>query len=369
MEDEENPGNYYYYYNVNLTNLSAYSLTGNDTVSFEVNITSGNSGGTFVITKPSLISNKGSIQKIIGLYGTNPSSDGSFQPKVNGTALEINQQINTPITTDGTYLYFGTWGGGTAAGSYYQVNISTGATKVFTPSGYGFYWAGAACDSSRVYFGSDNGMLYWRSRTAFDTTGGSLDLKSTSVGGATDAGNVRSTIMIDGDELYFTSQGGYLWCCYFDGGLYIDWKTALRNSGKTANVTCTSTPTKVGNRIYVGCYGGSGKSGVKCVDATAHTEKYVIQDNSLVVQCSIVVKGTGTGTDYLYFVTNAAAGKGYCYSWDGTNYDLVWDSTTASPTWTDPNHTVNCTYALGGMSIENGIAVFGNDHNYVYIVE
>ena len=34
------------------------------------------------------------------------------KPTVTNVLTGINGQINTPITTDGTYLYFGTWPGG-----------------------------------------------------------------------------------------------------------------------------------------------------------------------------------------------------------------------------------------------------------------
>ena len=365
---------YYWYINHNVSGTANSAAT----VTVEVTLYD----GTGTIEYLDVYANQGSIQKVTGLYATADNADTVVQ---NTTIVGgINGQINTPITTDGTYIYFGTYTGYSTKGKYYQVNltpvvqngITTYQCQEWETGGYGFYWAGAACDDSRVYFGSDNGMLYWRSRSAFNTTGGSLNLKDTSIGGATNAGNVRSTIMIDSSKLYFTSQGGYLWCCSYDTAnskLVIDWKTALRNNTDSANVTCTSTPTKVGNRIYVGCYGGTGKSGVKYIDATTHQEKYVIQDNSLVVQCSIVVKGTGTDSnflDYLFFCTNAASGKGYCYSWDGTTATLIWDSTTATPTWSgNPPHTPDCTYALGGMSIDNGIAVCGNDHNYVYIVK
>ena len=94
-------------------------------------------------------------------------------------------------------------------------------------------------DSTNVYFGSDNGLLYWRSIADFDTTGGVLDLTDVLT-----TGNVRSTIMMDEDGLlYFTTQGGYLWCCSYDG-LTVKWPIKLDTS--------TSTPTKVGDRIYVG---------------------------------------------------------------------------------------------------------------------
>ena len=73
------------------------------------------------------------------------------------------------------------------------------------------------------------------------------------------------------------------------------------------------------------------------------------------VQSSIVVMGDGTGTDYLYFNTNAQKGVGYCYSYDGTTGSQVWGTT-------------GDTYALGGMAIDNGYAVFGNDYNHLYVV-
>ncbi len=368
---------YWWYINQNISGTTGTGKTASAV------ITLSNHSGTAKTAE--MYAQHSAVQKVTKLNST-----AAKDVDVKTIKDNVPGQINTPITTDGTYIYFGTYTGYSTAGTYYQLNltpvvqngVTTYPCKSWTTSGYGFYWAGAACDTNNVYFGSDNGMLYWRSRDYFDMLGGSLNLKDTSIGGATDAGNVRSTIMIDDGKLYFTSQGGYLWCCSYNTSTYslvIEWKIALRNTGNTANVTCTSTPTKVGNRIYVGCYGGNGKSGVKCITITKDQnnndviqEGYVIQDNSLVVQCSIVVKSTTTNDgflDYLYFCTNAAAGKGYCYSWDGTTATLIWDSTTATPTWSDPNHTVDCTYALGGMAIENGIAICGNDHNYVYIVK
>lgn len=53
---------------------------------------------------------------------------------------------------------------------------------------------------------------------------------------ASDAGNVRSTVMMDEDGfLYFTTQGGYLWCCSYKDGLTVEWHIKL-------GATSTSTP-------------------------------------------------------------------------------------------------------------------------------
>lgn len=189
--------------------------------------------------------------------------------------------------------------------------------KTFTPESYGFYWAGAVKSGNYIYFGSDNGKLYYRQAgPRFDSTaataGGVLDLTDTTIGGASDAGNVRSTVMLDDGKLYFTSQGGYLWCCTVGSGgaPAISWKASLGG-------TSTSTPTKVGDRIYVGYYSGFSAGGVQCVGASgSHTVTTVA--SGFPVQCSILVQGAGTGTDYLYFNTNSDSGAGYCYSYNGS---------------------------------------------------
>lgn len=281
----------------------------------------------------------GTGSKVMALTGLDQN-----KPTVTNVLTGINGQINTPITTDGTYLYFGTWPGGSNAGTYYQVKLSDYSVKTFTPDSYGFYWAGAVSDGTNVYFGSDNGLLYWRSIADFDTTGGVLDLTDV----ASDAGNVRSTIMMDEDGLlYFTTQGGYLWCCSYDDGLTVKWPIKL-------DATSTSTPTKVGDRIYVGYYSGFSKGGVQCLDLGTGSLSTVA--SGFPVQSSIVVMGDGTGTDYLYFNTNASDGAGYCYSYDGGK--------TGSEVWA----TKGDNYALGGMAIDNGYAVFGNDKNHLYVV-
>ena len=88
-------------------------------------------------------------------------------------------------------------------------------------------------------------------------------------------------------------------------------------------------PTKVGDRIYVGYYSGFNAGGVQCVSADGSSVKTVVEGDGFPVQSSIVVMGDGTGTDYLYFNTNAPEGvAGYCYSYDGgTTGSKVWGTT------------------------------------------
>ena len=128
----------------------------------------------------------------------------------------------------------------------------------------GFYWAGAVVSGSYIYFGGDGGYLYYRPvGSGFGTTS-DTDIQSTSLnlaaatGGASDAGNVRSTVMLDGDKLYFTSQGGYLWCCSFDEddeALSIQWKVSLDGtSTSTPTLVKTTSGTTTTVDIYTGYY-------------------------------------------------------------------------------------------------------------------
>ena len=269
--------------------------------------------------------------------------------------LNDGGQLNTPITTDGTYIYFGTWQGNKA---YYQWNPST--KKLARTTGNGFYWAGAAVIGSQVYFGSDNGILHWRSTSDFAKTGGTVTLPDS-------AGNVRSSIMVDGDYFYFTSQGKYLWCykANASGAPTHQWHTSL-------NAVSTSTPTKVGNKIYVGYYNGFNKGGVtevtesRSASASSYVSKCDLIDgtedvNYMPVQSSLVVlpNADSSAAAYVYFSSNSNVGAGYCFEVNGTTATEVWNTSAAG----------NGTYALGGMASDGGYMVFGNDYNYLYIVK
>lgn len=344
-DGEVNGYDYYYYINHSVT----ASSTENATLSISVTL-----NGTGSITSVSMFANKGAVTKVTGIDSTDASG-----VTLTSVVSSVNGQINTPITRYGNYIYFGTWSGNNAM-QYYQVKVSDSSFTTKTMTGNaGFYWAGAANIGDYIYFGGDSGYLYYQDVASFgsDVTAVALTDK------ADDAGNVRSTIMTDGTYLYFTSQGGYLWCYKPNsttGKPVFQWSAALGG-------TSTSAPTKVGDRIYVGVYSGFNKGGVLCIDASTHEVSNVIavtDKNNFPVQCSIVVKGDGTGTDYLFFNTNSGSsttenanyGCGYCYSYDGT---------TATQQWASRSDT----YALGGMACDDGIIVFGNDYDHLYVVK
>lgn len=280
----------------------------------------------------------------------------SSNPQISDVATNLPGmgQINTPITTDGTYIYYGTWYSATTNGQYYQVKISDGTYKYFTTgTGYGFYWAGAITKGNYVYVGGDGGYLYYRSVSNFDTTGGSISLGSS-------AGNVRSSISTDGTYLYFTSQGGYLWRATPNG-------SSTTVTSVSLGGTSTSTPAITSSSIYVGYYGSfsSGgiqrasisnfSSGVTTLSFTADVdEDGVVETFSQPVQSSIVVKSVSS-TDYIYFTTNSTNGAGYCCSYSGGTTTNIWKTAKGG-------------YALQGMAAGGGSLIFGNDNGRYYII-
>lgn len=330
-----------------------------NTLSFEFSFTSLN--GTAYIEYGSLFQTAASVMGFNDLsVAPDISSTTSIAEPTYSVNLNDGGQLNTPITTDGTYLYFGTWTGNK---SYYQCKLD--GTELKNITGTGFYWAGAAVVGNQVYFGGDSGKLYWCNTGSFGNSSvGSMDLPVAS--GEAAGGNVRSGIMVDGDYFYFTSQGKYLWCfkANASGAPTHQWHVAL-------NGTSTSTPTKVGNEIFVGYYNSFNKGGVTKVvesrNTAAGTASFVSKQdivdgtastaNNKPVQSSPVVLTNAAGeATHVYFSTNSSVGAGYCFTVSG---DEVWNTSAVS----------GGTYALGGMASDNGYLIFGNDYNYLYIVK
>lgn len=335
-DGEVNGYDYYYYINHSVT---ASSLT-DATLSISVTL-----NGTGSIKSVSMFANKGAVTKITGIDSTDASD-----LTLTSVVAEVNGQINTPITRYGDYIYFGTWSGNNPM-QYYQVDVSDTDFDTVTITGNaGFYWAGAVKLGDYIYFGGDSGNLYYRSEKNFGTTGGVVALTDTENNvKASDAGNVRSTIMTDGTNLYFTSQGKYLWCYQPDANGVPVYQWHIQLAG-----TSTSTPTLVQNSdgttsIYTGYYSGFSAGGVQVTTVSGSTRTISTVASGFPVQCSILYSD-----GYIYFNTNASGGAGYCYN--ASTKASVW-STTAD------------TYALGGMACDNGIIVFGNDYDHLYVVK
>lgn len=330
-DGEVNGYDYYYYINHSVT---ASSLT-DATLSISVTL-----NGTGSITSVSMFANKGAVTKVTGIDSTDASG-----VTLTSVVSSVNGQINTPITRYGNYIYFGTWSGNSRM-QYYQVDISgTGFDAVTYTGKAGFYWAGAVQLGGYIYFGGDSGYLYYQDELGF----GEADTYVKLTDKASDAGNVRSTIMTDGTNLYFTSQGKYLWCYQPDANGVPVYQWHIQLAG-----TSTSTPTLVQNSdgttsIYTGYYSGFSAGGVQVTTVSGSTQTIATVASGFPVQCSILYSN-----GYVYFNTNASGGAGYCYN-----------AATGTQVWA----TTADTYALGGMACDNGIIVFGNDYDHLYVVK
>ena len=280
---------------------------------------------------------------------------------------------NTPITHSGDYLYFGIYGGDR---SYYQYKLSTPTALKKFEANDDFYWAGATTatvsGTNYAVFGSDSGTVYWREVGSFDTAGHTVDLTLTQA----DAGHIRSSIVAPGDGyLYFTSQGnisstgnsGYLWK-FGENGTYVDHVGLPKNS--------TSTPVISGkNYVYVGYYDHGNFTAPE--GGVAGVPK-----NNLITSALFDVYGNGVSSpagtpgdpvqaspvvyadvdddcDYIYFTTNASAGIGHCYSYDGS---------TAVSVWTAGGTSSN-RYALQGFAADGDYLVYGDDGIRLYIIK
>lgn len=344
---------------------SVFAAAGTYTIKVEYTLSS----GSYKMGSCYLYQNHVTLGKIDDVTDGNPPDIDQVVTDLPGSG-----QMNTPITTDGKYIYFGTWLSGTANGKYYQIDIRSGSTygdykSILAGTGYGFYWAGAApVDTNNdetydyVVFGGDGGYLYYRSISDFEGTGGVYDLSNI----ATDpddnvtAGNVRSTISSDGTYIYFTSQGptgtSYLWRFLIStiGSSTPTYSVLALDGGSS-----TSTPAISANgMIYVGYYNGFSSGGVDVIDQSTFARVANISGLDA-IQSSIAVY-TSVNNDYFFFTTNAAAGAGYCYridTTDLTDYEEIWNTT---------NYGTG--YALQGMAASNGYLTFGNESEKFFII-
>lgn len=342
-------------------NTTAPSAT---TKSMEVviNYTTTSANGCIELDYAEMYDQSAGIGKIDGISSTTSPDTVTYV----GLTGDISGQINTPISSDGTYLYFGNYLA-SGNGHYYKVRMSDGNTTSFELTNNSTYWAGAAICGDYLVFGSEKGVLYVLNKSDM-TLKTSVTLTGTPL--------IRSTICAvqsgSSYNLYFTSRtnnSGTLWCYNLSssGALTEYWS-------QTSIGYTNSTPTVSGNYIYVG-----GSAGVFCVDYLGEIVWKTSSDTALVnvikgVQASPVVYSVISGstvTDYIYVTTNQANGQCYCIKYvqgatvvqTGTNKnpDLVWSTSVAQG-------TSGATYTLQGVAAGGGYLVFGNDYANLVIM-
>ena len=344
----EDNGDYCWNENTSAPNASSY-------IKIRIEFTTTAANGYVDLDYAEIYQQSSGIGKITGISSGNTVTYTGIMNGVQG-------QINTPIASDGSYLYFGNYVAN-GSGKYYKVDINNGTYIKYDLTNNSTYWAGAAICGDYVVFGSEKGILYVLNKSDMSlktsiTLSGSPYIRS-SICAIPDGSNYK---------LYFTSRtnnGGTLWCytLYSNGLLAMNWS---QDVGYT-----NSTPTVSGNYVYVG-----GSAGVKCFDMTITGNDKLVWSSSTFasaitsVQASPVVysvtatgNNTTTVTDYIYVTTNQAAGQCYCISYvhGATSGSLAWNTSVAQG-------ISGATYTLQGVAAGGGYLVFGNDYANLVIM-
>ena len=160
----------------------------------------------------------------------------------------------------GDYLYAGVWAASNRTGSdgvFFCLDKKTGQAlwkyrNADQPAG--FYWNRAAVCHNRVFFTDEKGTLVSHSLTE-DTVYETREL--------TDGGELRNGLLAaDEDSLYTVSKNGVLIRIRLSGDgriSAVDTASLFPDETRENKITCTSTPSVYGDRLYVGCaYDGYG---------------------------------------------------------------------------------------------------------------
>ncbi len=187
----------------------------------------------------------------------------------------------TPILVEGDNIYAGTSYITYNAANNYQETIVRGYYFALDAEGEivwekeyngdSFNNAGATIDNGKIYFGGELGRLYVLN--AADGT----DVKTVE----TSSSQIRSTVQVDGDFIYYTNA---------TGELYKTHKSTYASSSVDLGFNSSSTPVIYGDSAYVGINEGFGSQGkIKSVDL-----------NSLNVNWTVVTDGAQQGDMLLY---------------------------------------------------------------------
>ena len=268
---------------------------------------------------------------------------------------------STSLNLDDDVVCFGTWSNENTVGTYYVYNAADGSPIWNRTSTHnrGYYWAGAAPINQRyIVYGGDDGYL-----TAVDLQ--ALDVSDEEYIGT---GRIRSSVT---------------WCPINEtyGHLFFTNRTNAKvtkigfdaSTGDFIEDSCsrnihfsTSTPTVIGDRVYVG--GGNfstQNNSMICLHKSNMSQEYWTYEPDCSVYSSPAVS-IRDSDKYVYFTTNCKNGSFYCVN--DSSEDLQWKFTTLEyGTTSGPNGTGTWYSAqLQGVAISDGWVYGGNDGGYTY---
>lgn len=267
-------------------------------------------------------------------------------------------EADTPVKQFNDALYFGTYD---AYGCYFKFAIKEYKLSRCNPEdGDGFYWAGVSrinvAGKDYLICGSELGNIYLMDESESFTSSGGIPAKTIPLSGyLEDAGSVRSSICQSGDYVYFTSLNGYLWRAevktLMDENPKFDY---LKLSGDSS-----STPVVVGDYVFVGTYVEQDErlmsGAINIVNIADGTFEKFIATSDVGPICASPIVNRESDEYYIYFTTNEAAGRGYCYLFKDNTVSKVWET--------------DAYYALQGMSAGDGFLVYGDRNKKLHIVK
>lgn len=287
--------------------------------------------------------------------------------------INVDEQIDTPITYDNSKIYFGTWNGTvdmTYSGTYYCLNAADGSEvwNYPAPGNNGYYWAGACIIDDYIIFGDCLGNI-----TCLNKTTGAFVDEENLAAVVSITGEIKTSITCNaaGSRIYFTegyingsTLGGRLWAYNVNkatGDLTYAWRCPL-------NTLTTSTPVVYNGRIYVGDGSYQANGRLYCIYESNGTIEwhYTALDNngngSPGIKASPVISVAGNEL-YIYFTTNCENGRLYCINKTG---GLCW--------YYEPMEAIGSgEYILQGVSVyRNGSDMrvfFGNDAGNLYALD
>ncbi len=265
----------------------------------------------------------------------------------------IIYRLNTPVVYEDHMIYFGyceDWGGND--GKYCCYHDNGTPSWAFEPStGAGYYYAGAAIVGDYLIFGDSKEHL-----TSLNKYDGSVadDINVSEVWQTGTNGRIRSSVMYNGDTLYFSSESGYCYSVGFNhnDGTFDTQNKAMNNIGKTS-----SSPVYYNDRIYIGQGTlGDDSSKVCCLDSgDLSTIWSFVPEGEAYFQsspCISTALDDGDGEIYIYLTSNTADGSLYCLKDINGNTEPIFRYKYTPPAGQQQ-------FALGSAVISDGMLYYG----------
>ncbi len=270
-------------------------------------------------------------------------------------AVAKTKAMTTVTYSDGA-VYTGFWNSETEAANFVCLDAYTGKLKWKKSIEGGVYQAGACFTENAVIFGTDNGSktldksshLYSLNKKTGDVIS-DIEL--------TEAGDIRSSAVIEGGRVYAMSKGGYIISALLSGDELTDVKC------EAIGAASTSAPVIYEDRIYI----GAGDKSVKVIDKNT-LEVLLSIPMPAYPQCKMLVSADNLSKDgylYIYSTYNAKPGGVKLIKIKPDAKDS--DGYVIEDFFTPEGYEQYCISSV--VSDNDGVLYYKNDSGYLFALE